>query len=150
MRFALLALALVACGPAFAPGTESPAGPTGTAVVVDVAATPPAASASTSPAPTSTSTPIVKAPPSSSAPSGFALPFRGGCKLAEPRKSDDACTTDADCGVAEPCHAKACVAKAKSNPPTPTTTCTRNLVCDSSDVNRCGCFEGRCALLPPP
>ena len=76
------------------------------------------------------------------------FPFQRACKLTEPKKSDDACATDTDCGVSDPCHARACVAKAKSNPPGPATTCTRNLVCDSADANRCGCFEGRCALIP--
>jgi hypothetical protein len=28
--------------------------------------------------------------------------------------------------------------------------CTMSIECDSVDVNRCGCLEGRCALIPPP
>lgn len=75
-------------------------------------------------------------------------PF-AGCRLPAPVVSDDACVIDADCGVSEPCHARACVAKAKSRPPGPDTVCTRELVCTSADVNRCGCLEGRCALIPP-
>lgn len=71
------------------------------------------------------------------------------CKLPAPRVSEDACTTDADCGPSEPCHAKACVAKAKSKPRTPDIMCTMNIDCESADVNRCGCYEGRCALIPP-
>jgi hypothetical protein len=73
----------------------------------------------------------------------------GSCKLPAPVKSDDACTTDADCGVSDPCHAKACVAKAKSHPRTPDTMCTMSIDCASADVNRCGCLEGKCALIPP-
>jgi hypothetical protein len=72
-----------------------------------------------------------------------------GCKLPAPVKSGDACTTDADCGVSDPCHAKACVAKAKSHPKQPDTMCTMSLDCSSADVNRCGCLEGKCALIPP-
>src|SRR6185369_2059821 len=73
-----------------------------------------------------------------------------GCRLPAPVKSEDACRTDADCGVSEPCHAKACVAKAKSHPRQPDTACTLSLDCSSADVNKCGCFEGKCALIPPP
>jgi hypothetical protein len=72
-----------------------------------------------------------------------------GCKLPAPKKSDDACTTDADCAPSVPCHAPACVARAKAVPKTPDTICTMMLDCGSADVNRCGCLEGRCALIPP-
>jgi hypothetical protein len=41
------------------------------------------------------------------------------------------------------------VARAKARPPTAATICTRSLVCDSADANRCGCYRGRCALIPP-
>ncbi len=71
------------------------------------------------------------------------------CRLPAPRVSEDACTTDADCGPSDPCHAQACVAAAKARPPTPETICTRSLDCNSADVNRCACYEGRCALVPP-
>lgn len=83
-------------------------------------------------------------PAASAAPVGPAL----GCRLPAPKKSDDACTNDADCGVSEPCHAKACVARAKSHPATPDTMCTRSLECHTADANKCGCFEGKCALIP--
>ncbi|APR80352.1 Hypothetical protein A7982_05699 [Minicystis rosea] len=71
------------------------------------------------------------------------------CRLPAPVKSTDACSSDADCGVSDPCHAHACVAKAKSRPKTPDTMCTMVMDCASADVNRCGCLEGRCALIPP-
>jgi hypothetical protein len=71
------------------------------------------------------------------------------CHLPSAKKSEDACKTDADCGPSDPCHANACVAKAKSKPKTPDTMCTMMLGCETADANRCGCFEGRCALIPP-
>jgi hypothetical protein len=151
MKRALAALALVlaaACGPAFVPGSDVPGASSTSSPVVDVGAAPTASALpSAAPGPPASAPPPKPAASASAAPA-LRLPFGAGCKLPEPRKSDDACTTDADCGVSEPCHARACVAKAKSNPPGPTTTCTRNLVCDSADANRCGCFEGRCALIP--
>lgn len=72
-----------------------------------------------------------------------------GCALCEPVISDDACTQDADCAPATPCHAEACVAKAKAKAKAPDTYCTMILRCDSVDANTCGCLEGRCALYPP-
>jgi hypothetical protein len=102
---------------------------------------------SASPAPpTPAPAPAPTAAASSTASGGSGLP---GCKLPAPLKSDDACSADADCGVSDPCHAKACVARARSHPPTPDTMCTQILDCRSADANRCGCFEGRCALIPP-
>jgi len=71
------------------------------------------------------------------------------CKLSVPLKSDDPCSTDADCGVSQPCHATACVARARSHPATAEIMCTQSFECHSADANRCGCFEGRCALIPP-
>jgi hypothetical protein len=73
-----------------------------------------------------------------------------GCRLPAPKKSQDACATDADCGPSEPCHARECVARAKSKPRTHDTVCTDIFECGTTDANRCGCFEGRCALIPPP
>lgn len=91
-------------------------------------------------------------PPASppAAASGSAVPVFPACRLPAPVKSDDACTTDADCGPSDPCHAHACVAKAKSKPRTAETICTEVMDCASTDANRCGCYEGRCALIPPP
>ena len=89
------------------------------------------------------------APAASSTSAGGASRRLPGCKLPAPLKSDDACSTDADCGVSQPCHAGACVARARSHPPTADTMCTEILACNSADANRCGCFEGRCALIPP-
>jgi hypothetical protein len=76
-------------------------------------------------------------------------PALSGCRLPAPQKSQDACTTDADCGPSEPCHAKECVARARSKPRTPDTVCTEIFECGTTDANRCGCFEGRCSLIPP-
>ena len=98
------------------------------------------------PAPSGSGTPDLRQPPITGVP---ARPGEPACKLAAPKKSEDSCSTDADCGVSQPCHAPACVAKAKSNPPTKDTMCTRILACESADANRCGCHEGRCALIPP-
>jgi hypothetical protein len=88
-------------------------------------------------------------PPPAAPPTASSSPVTGTCRLPAPVKSDDACTTDADCGPSDPCHAHACVAKAKSKPKTPDTICTMVMDCASADVNRCGCFEGRCSLIPP-
>ncbi len=102
---------------------------------------PTAAPAVSTPTPTSTSIPV--APKIGTGPANFK------CQLPAPKLSDDACETDADCDVSAPCHAPSCVAKAKANPPKPSTICTRNMVCDSVDANRCGCYQGRCGLIPP-
>jgi hypothetical protein len=71
------------------------------------------------------------------------------CHLPAVKKSDDACKIDADCAPSDPCHAKACVAKAKAKPRTPEVMCTMMMGCETADANRCGCFEGRCSLIPP-
>jgi hypothetical protein len=69
-----------------------------------------------------------------------------GCGLCEPLSSGDACKTDADCAGDQPCHAMACVAKAKSTPRTKDTVCTQEVRCASIDANACGCVAGMCAL----
>lgn len=109
-----------------------------TSCVADPPPSPPPARAPSAVAPT--------APSTSAAGGSRRLP---GCKLPAPLKSADPCSTDADCGVSEPCHAGACVARARSHPATADTMCTEILACNSADANRCGCFEGRCALIPP-
>lgn len=76
------------------------------------------------------------------------LPKLCGCSLCAPVVSEDACTLDADCAPQTPCHATACVAKAKAQPSAPGTHCTMDLRCDSVDANRCGCVSGRCTLAP--
>lgn len=76
-------------------------------------------------------------------------PTHRACHLPAAKKSDDSCKTDVDCGPSDPCHAKACVARAKSKPKTPDTMCTMMMGCETADANRCGCFEGRCSLIPP-
>ena len=103
---------------------------------------PPATSSAQSPPAVSSPLP----PPDGATP---APPGPHACHLTAPRKSDDACKVDADCGPSDPCHAKACVGKAKSKPRTPDQMCTMMMGCETADANRCGCFEGRCALIPP-
>ncbi len=71
-----------------------------------------------------------------------------GCKLCAPVVSADACSTDADCAPSTPCHARECVARSKATPRTSGLKCTMNLVCDSADVNQCGCVNKRCTLSP--
>ncbi|MFT3768815.1 MAG: hypothetical protein QM820_25505 [Minicystis sp.] len=106
---------------------------------------PPPQPPSIPPRPIATGQPIVPA-----AATDQPAPAMPSCRLPAPVKGGDACATDADCGVSDPCHAHACVAKAKSRPKTPDTMCTMMMDCASADVNRCGCFEGRCSLIPPP
>jgi hypothetical protein len=116
----LWALALVACCAA-PPPPVPPAG----------------ASPATPPVPTAALVATAGAPPT--------LP---ACRLPAPVKGPDACAADADCGPSDPCHAHACVARARSRPPTPDTMCTMMMDCASTDANHCGCLEGRCALVP--
>jgi hypothetical protein len=121
------------------------------------ASTPPQAVAE--PAPASEPAPSVvhgepTAPPAAGNPGGNSgepqpSPAQRACHLPAAKKSADVCKTDADCGPSDPCHAQACVAKAKSKPRTPDTMCTMMMGCDTADANRCGCFESRCALIPP-
>ncbi len=94
----------------------------------------------------------IASPPDSTEPTPptVKLPSGGSCKLAAPKISEDSCNTDSDCGVSAPCHAEACVAKSKSDPPKPDTMCTMSLACHTADANRCGCYQGHCALIPPP
>jgi hypothetical protein len=112
---------------------------------------PPRATSDATSAPTQTAT---AAPSSTGVTMGASSsepdkPGLRACKLPAPVKSQDRCSTDADCAPSDPCHAKACVAKAKAAPPSGK-MCTRDLQCDTADVNKCGCFEGFCALTPPP
>lgn len=123
------ALVLIACsGAAPPPPTEAPGGGSPPAPGGAVASPPVATSA---PA-TSTGEPALV------------------CKLPTPKKSGDPCKTDADCGPSAPCHAPACVAKAKSPPKRADQVCTMSFGCETADANRCGCYEGSCALIPPP
>lgn len=92
--------------------------------------------------PTSSGDP--KENPAQAPPSGINF----GCRLPAPVRSDDACTKDAECAPAVPCHARACVAVGKATPRTPDTVCTMNIDCQSADVNPCSCYEGRCTLVP--
>jgi hypothetical protein len=71
-----------------------------------------------------------------------------GCSLCAPLPSTDACTTDADCAPSTPCHAAACVAKAKAVPRKPDQICTMMMGCQTADANACTCWKGTCALTP--
>jgi hypothetical protein len=127
-------LALFACNTPTPPPEPSPP-------QVVIAPVPPGPEG-TSAGPTSTT---------SLAPAPTALPSDpGDCKLPAPKKSGDPCKTDADCGPSAPCHAPACVAKAKSPPKPADLMCSMTFACETADANRCGCYEGSCALIPPP
>jgi hypothetical protein len=71
-----------------------------------------------------------------------------GCSLCAPLPSGDACSTDADCAPSTPCHATACVAKAKAVPRKPDQVCTMMMGCQTADANACTCWKGTCALTP--
>lgn len=71
------------------------------------------------------------------------------CRLPAPLESQDPCSADADCAPSEPCHARACVARAKADPPKPDTICTQSMECATVDANPCRCHRGVCALVPP-
>ncbi len=88
--------------------------------------------------------------PASPADATASSPKLCGCGLCEPLPSADACKSDADCAPEGPCHAKACVALAKSKPRTKDVMCTQELQCASADVNACGCVKGFCALYKKP
>ncbi len=85
----------------------------------------------------------------SAAPLPIGTGANANCRLPAPKVSADSCEKDADCGVSAPCHAPACVGIANANPPKNYTMCTMSLMCETADANRCGCFEGHCALIPP-
>jgi len=146
--FLLTLGASVAASCAHGAGGSGPAPPpTGSAPLpVATVPIPPPRPPADVPAPTSTAAAPNGQPPPKSVPE---KPISFRCHLPAPKLSDDPCGTDADCGVSAPCHAPACVARAKSNPADASTMCTRKLVCNSADANRCGCYEGRCALIPP-
>ena len=73
---------------------------------------------------------------------------RLNCAVKEPIKSADACNAAADCAPAALCHARACVATANApKAPPGGVSCTMNLVCRSTDVGRCDCVDGVCALV---
>ena len=85
-----------------------------------------------------------------SAESAASGPRLCGCGLCEPLPSADACKSDADCAPEGPCHAKACVAQAKSKGRTQDVMCTQDIQCATADVNACGCVKGVCALFKRP
>ena len=143
LLFGAPAFAAAACGPPPAPTPPEGGTTTDTTTAADTTTSAPAATE----APTATGKPPATATATASAVSTGDAPSLV-CKLASPVKSTDACTTDADCGVSDPCHAHACVAKAKSHPPDKSTICTRLMDCNSADANTCGCLNGVCALYP--
>ncbi len=131
--FAAWALGLAACVTAIAPPQPLPEPAPET--VASSPATPP---------------PVATAPNAPGKPGDLPPdPTHRVCRLPAPKKSDDACKIDADCAPSDPCHAKACVAKARSKPRTPDIMCTMMMGCETADANRCGCFQGRCSLIPP-
>lgn len=133
LALALWAFSLGACVSATTPPPES--------APVGAEAQPPPAGGDSA-----VSSPVTPPP---AAGEGAPEEHRRACHLPAAKKSDDACKADADCGPSDPCHAKACVARAKSKPKTADTMCTMMLGCETADANRCGCFEGRCSLIPP-
>ena len=70
------------------------------------------------------------------------------CSLGKPIVSDDACNADGDCAPSVPCHAPACVARAKAQLPAPGQICTEEMRCATADANQCSCSQGRCTLAP--
>ena len=125
-----------------APRQSPTAPPTDGVTVGDPPPTAPTASApiASGPGASASDVPLGRVPPSGNRPR---------CQLPAPKPSDDACQTDAECAPSEPCHAPACVAKSKVPPPAHPVMCTREMRCDSADANRCGCYQGHCALIPP-
>ena len=73
-----------------------------------------------------------------------------GCSLCDPVVSADPCKTADDCAPDAVCHAKGCVAKAKAPPVPPNLACTQDFQCNAIEANACGCFEGKCAMVPRP
>jgi hypothetical protein len=73
-----------------------------------------------------------------------------GCALCEPVSSADPCKTADDCAPATPCHATACVAKAKAEPRSPNLACTEIFQCNAIEANSCACVGGKCAIAPRP
>ena len=71
-----------------------------------------------------------------------------GCALCEPILSADPCKTADDCAPATPCHATACVAKAKAEPRSPNLACTEIFQCNAIEANSCACVDGKCAIAP--
>ncbi len=71
-----------------------------------------------------------------------------GCALCEPVLSDDPCKTADDCAPATPCHATACVAKAKAQPRSANLACTEIFQCNAIEANSCACVDGKCAIAP--
>ena len=134
LLLAVPATVAVACLPPTANGPDA-----------SVTASPPDATAAPTSSPT---TPVSSEPTTAPGSDGEQPPFT--CALPAPVKSQDACATDADCGPSDPCHARACVARSKSRPPDKSTICTQIMDCKSIDANPCVCFEGVCALVPPP
>jgi hypothetical protein len=126
------------------PPTEPPAGSSAGADPATPAAS--SASASTAPASPGSAPPQGRWPPPK-LPRRPKQPFK--CRLDAPKLSADPCKTDADCAPSALCHAPECVAKRKAPPPDPNVMCTRDLHCATADANRCGCHQGRCALIPP-
>jgi hypothetical protein len=142
-------ISLVVTGIVYACGGAQPAPNTEVAAVaqVDGGATPSPPPSASSPTPTATST--------SSDDADGGVKWLGGqrlcgCKLCAPVVSDDACSSDADCAPEEPCHAKRCVGTANAKGLGTKAMCSRIMMCHTTDANSCGCYNGKCALVPRP
>ncbi len=131
--------AVTSCRSTQGPGAESGAGP-GPHVVV------------ASPAASAQSSAVESAPQDSSqAPSANANPPADGgfsCAPTEPIKSTDPCKSSTDCAPSALCHAPLCIDKLKAPvPPDGGAVCTKSLMCRTTDVGRCDCVDGVCALV---
>jgi hypothetical protein len=71
-----------------------------------------------------------------------------GCAPSEPIKSTDPCKSSTDCAPSALCHARSCIDKTKAPvAPDGGVLCTMSLVCGTTDVGRCDCVDGVCALV---
>lgn len=144
-RFGHLALAAVAlsgmlgagCKSTQASGQESSTEP-GPHVLVGSPSANPEGVAEPAPAAPAESAPVIDNP----------LADAGVCAPTEPIKSTDPCKVSTDCAPSALCHAPSCVDKAKAPvPPDGGAVCTMSLVCRTTDVGKCDCVDGVCALV---
>lgn len=145
-RFPLLVSAVMVAGACSNTPPASPAQPATTIRLVS----PPAASSGSETSEPARSADVSSPDPATTAasPDAQSGEHKCGCAPCEPIKSLDPCQTDADCAPSALCHATACVAVAKAPPrPAGPVMCTKNLVCNSTDVARCGCVDNLCALV---
>lgn len=145
-RCSLLVSAVMVTGACSNTPPSSPAQPATTIRLVSPPAAP-SGSETSGPAP-SAEAPSPAPAATAARPDAQSEERKCGCAPCEPIKSMDPCQTDADCAPSALCHATACVAVAKAPPrPAGPVMCTKNLVCNSTDVARCGCVDNLCALV---